>query len=192
MGVNLAVIWHEAPGANVVLHVVVREKSPFILMLDRVSVEEPEFVIVYVCDDDVPVTIRGNCCAGVRKIDVPVPVSCVTCGLLGSLSLTEIVPVRVPLAVALKFTVIMQLAPFASVVGQLFVCEKSPLAVMPFIVIVAPLRLMKLSFVVVTFPRTPIPTLVVELINGHVWVCRMTPLRAVCVKSKLSVMSLAK
>jgi len=61
---------------------------------------------------------------------VPVPISDVACGLLFALSETLIVPVRVPMAVGLNFTEILQLPPAANVLGgkgQEFVCEKSPL-----------------------------------------------------------------
>ena len=60
---------------------------------------------------------------------VPVPVSDVACGLLFALSETLIVPVRVPMAVGLNFTEILQLRLAANVLGdtgQEFVCEKSP------------------------------------------------------------------
>jgi len=61
---------------------------------------------------------------------MPVPVSDVACGLLFALSVTLIVPVRVPVAAGLNFTEILQLLPAAKVLGdkgQEFVGEKSPL-----------------------------------------------------------------
>ena len=47
------------------------------------------------------------------------------------MSETLILPVRVPPAVGLKVTEMMQLAPALTVVPQVLVWEKSPLAVMP-------------------------------------------------------------
>jgi len=66
--------------------------------------------------------------------EVPVPVRVTDCGLPVALSETETAPVRVPAAVGLKVTLMVQLAPFACDVPQLFVCEKSP-AFAPVIVI---------------------------------------------------------
>jgi hypothetical protein len=51
------------------------------------------------------------------------------CGLTGSESLIVNVPVRVPTAVGLNFTPIVQDAPRARLDPQVLVCEKSPLFV---------------------------------------------------------------
>ena len=53
---------------------------------------------------------------------VPVPVSPAVCGVLGSLSATLNVAVAAPVAVGVNVTLIVQLAPTASVAPQLFVC----------------------------------------------------------------------
>lgn len=66
--------------------------------------------------------------------EVPVPVRVTVCGLPVALSETETAPVRAPAAVGLKVTLMVQLAPFACDVPQLFVCEKSA-ALAPVIVI---------------------------------------------------------
>jgi hypothetical protein len=55
----------------------------------------------------------------------PVPLSATICGLLPALSRTLNVPLRVPRAVGLKLTEIVQLLAPLSVAGQLLVCEKS-------------------------------------------------------------------
>jgi hypothetical protein len=65
---------------------------------------------------------------------VPVPLRLAVCGLPAASSLTLSVPLRVPVAVGLKVTVIGQLAPAASVLGQVLVWAKSPLAVIDVIV----------------------------------------------------------
>jgi hypothetical protein len=61
----------------------------------------------------------------------PVPLSATLCGLSEALSEMLRVPVLVPLATGLKVTEIVQLAPALTLVPQLLVWEKSPLAVMP-------------------------------------------------------------
>ena len=58
------------------------------------------------------------------------PVKLAVCGLLVALSLTVIVPVRVPDAVGVKSTLMSQLIPAAREVPQVSVAAKSPLAVM--------------------------------------------------------------
>jgi hypothetical protein len=55
-------------------------------------------------------------------------------GVFTALLVTVTEPVRAPAAVGVNVTLIVQLAPTASVVPQLFVCAKSPLAVMELIV----------------------------------------------------------
>jgi hypothetical protein len=64
---------------------------------------------------------------------VPVPDSATVCGLLGELSVSVKVPVRVPTWVGVKVTSILQLLPAASVLPQGFVLvvwPKSPLVAM--------------------------------------------------------------
>src|SRR3978361_927141 len=46
--------------------------------------------------------------------EVPVPVNVITCGLVGALSTTEIVAVRVPVAVGVKLTTSVHEAPAAT------------------------------------------------------------------------------
>src|SRR5207237_3765909 len=61
---------------------------------------------------------------------VPVPVRLTDCGLPAALSVMVIAPVRVPVAVGVKVTLMAQLAPAATDVPQVLVCTKSPLATM--------------------------------------------------------------
>ena len=58
------------------------------------------------------------------------PVRFTTCGLPGALSVMLTVPVRVPVCVGVKVTLMMQLAPLASELPQVLVWAKSPLATM--------------------------------------------------------------
>ena len=67
---------------------------------------------------------------GTKLTSVPVPVSDTVCGLPLALSATESEPVRVPVAVGLKVTLIVQLAPAATLVPQVLVSEKSPVVEM--------------------------------------------------------------
>src|SRR5437762_4467646 len=59
----------------------------------------------------------------------PVPERLAVCGLLVALSVTVKAPLRVPVAVGVKVTLIVQFAPAASEAAQLLVCPKSPLFV---------------------------------------------------------------
>jgi len=61
---------------------------------------------------------------------VPAPVSETLCGLFEALSVMVSAPVREPLAVGVKVTLTVQLELAATLVPQLLVCAKSPLAVM--------------------------------------------------------------
>lgn len=54
---------------------------------------------------------------------MPVPVSEMALGLVAALELMVTAPVRVPVAVGVNVTVIVQLVPPASDAGQLLVCE---------------------------------------------------------------------
>ena len=68
--------------------------------------------------------------AGERLTMVPLPDSATVCGLLLALSLILTEPVRLPIAVGVKVTLMVHLAPPARLLPQLFVCAKSPLVVM--------------------------------------------------------------
>ena len=58
---------------------------------------------------------------------VPVPLRLMDCGLVLASSVTVRVPPRLPAAEGVKVTVIVQLLLTATVLPQVFVCEKSPL-----------------------------------------------------------------
>src|SRR5438874_11997464 len=62
--------------------------------------------------------------------DEPVPVSETSCGLLGSESVRDNVPLRAPAAMGVNVTFTVQLAPAAILAPQLLFCEKSPLVAM--------------------------------------------------------------
>ena len=64
----------------------------------------------------------------------PVPVRLTICGLPCALSLTERIPLRVPEAVGVNITLMLQLEPDAKDAGQLLVWLKSPVIWMPLMV----------------------------------------------------------
>jgi hypothetical protein len=83
-----------------------------------------------------------------------VPVSFTVCGEFVAVSVIVIVPVRVPVAVGVNVTVTVQLAGEGpSVVPQVLVCAKSPLA--PIEIEVDPVPVF---FTVTTFPALVVPT----------------------------------
>ncbi len=61
---------------------------------------------------------------------VPVPARLTFCGLLLALSVMVMAPVRVPVAVGVKVTLMVHLAPAATEMPQSLVCAKSPPATM--------------------------------------------------------------
>ena len=61
---------------------------------------------------------------------MPVPVRLTVCGLPAALSVMVTAPVRVPVAVGLNVTLIVQLEPAESEVPQVVVDAKSPLVTM--------------------------------------------------------------
>lgn len=75
----------------------------------------------------VPTTCVGNVSAkGVALTELPVPLNCTVCDLLGALSLTTIVPVRVPGPEGVKVMLIVHEAPAGTGLPQVFDWEKSP------------------------------------------------------------------
>ncbi len=66
----------------------------------------------------------------IAKSLVPMPVSPTACGLPAALSVIVTSPVRLPVVVGVKVTLIVQLAAGATVPPQVFVRSKSPLATM--------------------------------------------------------------
>ena len=83
---------------------------------------------------------------GPNRKSWPVPLKLTVCGLPLALSLTLSVPVRVPLAVGLKPTVIEHPDPAATDLPQLLVSLKSPLTVTLLIWRAAALLLVSVTF----------------------------------------------
>src|SRR5258705_11485587 len=95
-------------------------------MLVMVSNASPVFVSVTVCAALVVPTLREPKLklVGERLTTgaVPVPVRLTICGLPVASSVIVMVPVRVPVAVGVNVTLIVQLAPAATEVPQVLVC----------------------------------------------------------------------
>src|SRR5262245_21022195 len=133
VGVNVTEIVQLAPAASVAGlsgQLLSWAKSPALApaspMLEITSGARPEFVNVTLCAALVvptswlpkPRLVGDRLTAGV----VPVPLSGTVCGLPTALSLMLTLAVRLPAADGVKVTEIVQLAPTASVPGQVFVC----------------------------------------------------------------------
>src|SRR5579871_5168947 len=108
-------------------------------MLETTMETEPVFVMVTFCEADVvAITCEENVSVvgeGELVGRAPVPLSEAVCGDPAALSDTVSVPVLVPVAVGVNVTLMVQSRPAPSDPPQLFVCAKSPEAVMDEIVI---------------------------------------------------------
>jgi hypothetical protein len=131
------VIVQVAAGASDAGQLLVWEKRvlPDVAMLVMSSGANPVFLSVALAGAGLPMSDAMLMLAGVRLTTgtVPVPLSATLCGLPVALSVTLTVPVRVPEAVGLKATLIVQLAWSPSEAGQLLVWAKSPMVEMPVI-----------------------------------------------------------
>jgi hypothetical protein len=148
VGVNVTVTVQVLFCASDAVHVVVRLKSPVAAEIDipliaplfAVSVTDcpalvlPVFWFAYVNEPEVRPSAGGN---------TPVPLKLIVCGLPAPDELTVIAPVRVPVAVGVKVTVIEQVLFCASVVLQVFVWLKSPVAAETTMLFTAPLLAVK-------------------------------------------------
>ena len=132
-GEKAKLIVQEAPLAMPVPQVFVCEKSPalvpVIVMLEIVSGPVPESDGVMACDEVVPTAIPLSI-TGVGRFRIgttPLPVSETDSGLSEASSVIVTDAVRVPVAVGVKVTWIVQLAPTATEPPQVLVWAKSPL-----------------------------------------------------------------
>lgn len=137
VGLNVTLMVQFAPAATELPQLLVCEKSPALVpeiaMLEICSVAVPEFVRVSDLVLEVPTLVLAKFKLVADRLTagaVPVPVKGRLWGLPGALSLTLTDAVRVPVAVGVKVTLIVQVPPVARVeglMGQLVVCAKSPL-----------------------------------------------------------------
>src|SRR5947207_1351953 len=131
VGANTTVIVHDLPAPTLEPQVLVWEYSPLVATLVIGKAEFPLLVSVNVCVLVVVIAVSGNCLRGDGVIVATVPVAnrLVTDGLPGALVTTVSLPVRDPACVGVTETLILQVLPLVRVVGQLFVCVKSPVVV---------------------------------------------------------------
>jgi hypothetical protein len=130
-GVKVTLIVQLALGVSELGHALVWAKSPLTLMMREVNAALPLLLRVTVCGGLVVETV---CPAKVRLVverlttgASPVPLRVTFWGLLLALSVSASVPLRAPLAVGVKVTLMVQLAPGDSEIGQELVWAKSPL-----------------------------------------------------------------
>lgn len=137
VGLKVTLIVQLAPAVKVLPQLFVWAKSPLlepvIPIPPMVSAAVPVLLSVTVCGALVERTatlpkfrLVGDNAAEATS---PVPVRAAVWGLPEALSLTESVALRVPPAVGVKVTLIVQLPPAATDEPQLLVWEKSPLFV---------------------------------------------------------------
>jgi len=163
VGVKTTLIVHLELAARLDEQVVVETlKSPVVDMLMPVSATLPRLSRVNTFAGlDVPTVVLGKFAATGLSFTAapPVPERATVCGLPGALSVMVKVPVRVPEAVGVKVTSILQFFPAASVLPQglvLLVKAKSPLTAMLVMVSVAPPVLVRITDFVA--PAEPIGT----------------------------------
>jgi len=133
VGLNVSLIVHVPPLLRLPVHVFEAEaKSPLDVIEIAVDWLPVFFTVIVFCALADPTTVAVNASlVGVIVITtgaVPVPVSFTVCGEFDAVSVTVNEPVRVPVVRGVNVTVTVQLAAAISVVGQLFVCAKSPVA----------------------------------------------------------------
>jgi hypothetical protein len=127
VGLKVTLMLQVTPTATLAPQVLVCEKSPVLAPVSVMpaplmsSVAVPVFCNVTVCAVLLVPTIwlaKVKLVApSVTAGAVPVPVSATTCGLPGSGSETVMLPVRTPVAVGVKLTLMLQLAAGARVAG---------------------------------------------------------------------------
>ena len=130
-GLKVTLIVQGPPATTLAPQVFVWEKAvePEIVMLPMLSAVLPGLLSVVVSVLEPPLfTVPKLRLAGLNSTTVPVPVRLTVSGLPAALSVIDNVPPRVPRCVALKVTLMVQLASAARLEPQVFVWLKSPLA----------------------------------------------------------------
>ncbi len=135
VGVNVRLMVQLAPAATELPQVLVWAKSPLAETLVRFSEALPVLESVTDCAAlVVPTGWLANVSEEAERLTTgaeaaaPVPVKLTDCGLPEALSVMLRVPVRVPDAVGVNVTLMVQLAPAATELPQVLVWAKSPLA----------------------------------------------------------------
>jgi len=133
VGMKVTLIAQEDPAAKLIPQLFDCEKSPLIVMLEMASTMFPllESVMVWtalgvfnLCAPNAK-AVADSAAAGI----IPVPMSAIIWGEFGALSLRLTDPPLAPMAEGLKVLEIVQLAPMATLLPQVFVCAKSEVVV---------------------------------------------------------------
>src|SRR5438876_852284 len=136
VGVNVTLVVQFAPAATGVPQVLVWAYCALAAMLVTLSAALPVLLSVTDCAALVVFSswlpklkfVADKLTMGAGA--APVPVRLMVCGLPAMLSVIVTAPVRMPVAVGVNVTLMVQLAPAATDVPQVLVCMKSPLATM--------------------------------------------------------------
>ena len=135
VGVKVTLMEQLAPAATEAPQVLVWPYCVLATMLVIFSALPPMLLNVTVCAAlGVPTAwlpkarLEGEKFATGPDAGMPVPVRLITCEPPEALSVRVIAPVRVPVAVGVKVTLMVQPAPAATELPHVFVCAKSPLA----------------------------------------------------------------
>lgn len=135
VGVNVTLMAQLAPAAKLVPQVLSCAKSPVDTMLAMVKALEPVLLNVTVCG---ALVVPKDWLEKVRLVTDklttgtgrPSPASKTVCGLFAALSVMVTVPYRLPSAVGVKVTDIVQAIPGATLDPQVLSWAKSPLTAM--------------------------------------------------------------
>jgi hypothetical protein len=166
VGVNFTLMVQLAATAKLAPQLFVWAKSPLLLpvteMLVRVKAAVPLFVSVIALEAlATPTGWLPNASDVGDKVTagaVPVPVRATVWGLFAALSVMVSAPDLAPVAVGLNVTLMEQFAPAATLVPQLFVCEKSPLLVPVNVMLVRVNAAVPLLVSVTARAALPVPT----------------------------------
>jgi hypothetical protein len=155
VGVNVTPTVHVPPPANELVQVLVASLNSALLLVTlspEIAVVPAFFTVKVVAPLVLPTATEPNpWFVGVSVIGaVPVPVKLAVC--VPALSMTVRVPVRAPMALGVKVTVMVHL-PAAATEGQVLVVAKSPLADM----------LVAVSTAVPVFLRVNVPLVVLRV-----------------------------
>jgi hypothetical protein len=132
VGVKVTLMMQLPPTPTLEPQLLVWEKSPVTVMLETASATLPVlFRVTGWGTLEAPIAMPEK----VRLLTEsealePVPVKLTVCGLPLALSVMVSMPVRVPLAVGVKVTLMLQTPPAAKLVPQVLVWAKSPLTAM--------------------------------------------------------------
>ena len=138
VGVKVTLMVQVPPAATGEPQVLVCAKGAVAVIEDRFRAAVPLFVTVTVCGALVAFTVSEPKLRRLAESDTagapsPMPPRMMVWGLLAALSAMLTAPYRLPTAVGVNVTLIVQVAPIARVEGHVSVCAKSPVGAIPVI-----------------------------------------------------------